>query len=217
MQAAIEYEIKRQIEALERREKLTQETRGWNEAKKETYLQRSKEEAHDYRYFPEPDLPAVISDRGKVKSLEQELPELPASKKKRFEEEYGLSKAQSAVLVGSIELANFFEETAKIGGSKGIRGIQIANHMINKKLNISRMTPVQVIDEISGKNVGVIVDVGELEKLVKEAIEENPKVVEDYKKGKETAIQALIGAVMRKTAGKANAGKVRELLIKILK
>src|SRR3989344_1698809 len=88
MVAAIEFEVKRQIEALERGEKLTQETRGWNENKKETYLQRSKEEAHDYRYFPEPDLPE-LRDMGKVLGIKGNEIELPAQKIQRFQEESG--------------------------------------------------------------------------------------------------------------------------------
>ncbi len=219
MQAAIEYEIKRQIEVLENGEKLTQETRGWNEAKKETYLQRSKEEAHDYRYFPEPDLPElqVNSLQVTVDSIKKEMPELPAQKGKRFMKEYGLNKAQIAFLVDSREMADYFETVVKIGERKGVGAIGIANYIINRKVAINKVSPEEIIEEISSKSTGIISDEAELKKMVKEAIEENPKAVEDYKSGKENAMQVIIGSVMKKTQGKADIKKTKELLFDLLK
>lgn len=217
MVAAIEYEIKRQIEALEQGRTLTQETRGWNEAKKETYLQRSKEEAHDYRYFPEPDLPEIQVNRLQVTvdSIKKELPELPAQKMERFQTDYGLSKTQVALLVDSKELAEFFEEAVKLGFKKGSDPKQIANHIINRKPDL-RVGPLAVVNEVVGKTSGIISDEAELEKLVKEAMDENPKAVGDYKAGKESSLQVLIGAVMKKSSGKADAGKVKEILERLL-
>jgi aspartyl-tRNA(Asn)/glutamyl-tRNA(Gln) amidotransferase subunit B len=220
MQAAIEYEVKRQIEALEKGEKLTQETRGWNEARKETYLQRSKEEAHDYRYFPEPDLPGIQMKSDKIRisvnQIKSELPELPAEKRVRFSSEYGLNKAQVSMMVDLKEMADYFEEVVKSGKDKNITPSQIANHIINKKIDIAKVSMEEVIAEIAGKSTGVISDEGELEKVVKEAIEEDPKAVEDYKNGKEVALQVIIGLVMRKTQGKAEVSKVKEILVRVL-
>ncbi len=209
MVAAIEYEIKRQIAALEKGEKLSQETRGWDEDKKSTYLQRSKEEAHDYRYFPEPDLPEL-----RIKQLElrikEEIPELPWDKSKRFMEEYGIKEADAEILIETRELADYFEEAVKIG--KDIEPKQLANYIINQKVDIKTIKPLQVIEKIISKGVGIITDAGELEKLAEEAITENPQMVELYKKGKVTVIQAMIGSVMRKTGGRADANKVRDIL-----
>ncbi|MBI2334444.1 Asp-tRNA(Asn)/Glu-tRNA(Gln) amidotransferase subunit GatB, partial [Candidatus Daviesbacteria bacterium] len=108
MKAAVEYEIKRQIDELEAGKKLTQETRGWNEDKKCTYLQRSKEEAHDYRYFPEPDIPELRIEESRVKSLESSIPELPWDKLARLQKEYGLTKQQAEILTETRELADFY-------------------------------------------------------------------------------------------------------------
>src|SRR3989338_6634617 len=134
MVAAIEYEVKRQTEALEKGEKLTQETRGWDEDKKMTYLQRSKEEAHDYRYFPEPDLPAlsVESSEYRVEEIKKEMPELPTEKEKRFLEKYGLTTQQATILAGSVKLAEYFEKAVGVGKDKKITATQIANFIINK-------------------------------------------------------------------------------------
>lgn len=106
---AAEYEIKRQTEVLRRGEKVRQETRGWNENKRETFSQRLKEEAHDYRYFPEPDLPPLKISREFVEELRRGLPELPAAKRERFLREYGLELDIAGVLTRDKTLADFYE------------------------------------------------------------------------------------------------------------
>ena len=182
MVAAIEYEIKRQIEALERGEKLTQETRGWNEEKKETYLQRSKEEAHDYRYFPEPDLPELRISESEIQRIRESAPELPWKKETRFMSEYGLSESNAKILSESKEMAEFFESSVEDGRKLGVEPRQIANYIINQKPDIS----VKVAEKIKVMDVGVIGDIGELGRIAEEVISENPDLVESYKKGKVT-------------------------------
>jgi len=111
VEKAIEYEIKRQVKLIESGEKIEQQTRGWDEAKQETFLQRSKESAHDYRYFPEPDLPPL--DVAHIREeLKHHLPELPAQKRARFKEQYGLDEEAIELFVRDKKMAEFFEETA---------------------------------------------------------------------------------------------------------
>ncbi len=215
MVAAIEYEIKRQIEALERGETLRQETRGWNEAKKESYLQRSKEEAHDYRYFPEPDLPEL-----RIKNLESRIKEeikgkLPREKAEYLVTTYKLSLPTVNTLIRQ-GTAPLFEEVMGIGKSQGIDAQGTANYIINRKIYPSTPSE-QIVNDIQSKTINLISDESELEKLARKAIEENPKAVEDYKKGKESAIQVLIGGVMRLSKGKADAGKVMGIMEKLLR
>ncbi len=107
---AINYEIRRQTELLERGETVAQETRGWDDAKQKTTSQRSKEEAQDYRYFPEPDIPPFDTSVFDIERLRAELPELPAARRTRFAAEYGLDAKQTEILVSEPALANFFEE-----------------------------------------------------------------------------------------------------------
>jgi aspartyl-tRNA(Asn)/glutamyl-tRNA(Gln) amidotransferase subunit B len=107
--AAIEYEIKRQAEVLDSGETPAKETRGWVDDKGITVSQRSKEESQDYRYFPEPDLPALHFTRDYVEELRRELPELPAQRKKRFMSEYGIPDKDAQVLVDYKELSDYFE------------------------------------------------------------------------------------------------------------
>ncbi|MFZ2153812.1 MAG: Asp-tRNA(Asn)/Glu-tRNA(Gln) amidotransferase subunit GatB [Candidatus Moraniibacteriota bacterium] len=108
---AIEYEIERQVEALEGGEKIIQETRGWDSVKNITVSQRVKETAADYRYFPEPDIPPMLFDDSYIKTLKKELPELPQNKLERFIREYGLGKQEAELLVSERDLASYFEKT----------------------------------------------------------------------------------------------------------
>jgi len=110
---AVDYEIKRQTGLLESGEKIIQETRGWDDAKRMTISQRSKEKAHDYRYFPEPDLPPLDLAEFNIKELKDSLPELPAEKRARFAKEYGLSPVQIEILIENNQAAGYFEKAAK--------------------------------------------------------------------------------------------------------
>ena len=109
---AVEYELKRQEAALEAGEKISQETRGWDEAKRKSVAQRSKEQAHDYRYFPEPDIPPFETSVFGLDDLRDSMPELPSARRVRFAKEYGLDVRQTEILIGDPQLANFFEEAA---------------------------------------------------------------------------------------------------------
>ncbi|MBI4035315.1 Asp-tRNA(Asn)/Glu-tRNA(Gln) amidotransferase subunit GatB [Candidatus Daviesbacteria bacterium] len=216
MVAAIEYEVKRQIEAIEKGEKVAQETRGWNAEQKSTYLQRSKEEAHDYRYFPEPDLPELRIEGSRVKSLESSLPELPWDKAERYQKDLGIKKADADILAESRELADFFESTLEHGKKHQVSVQEIANYIVNKKPDTSSVLPTQIIESLKGKNVGKIEDEEELKRLAEKAIEADPKTVADYKGGKLTAIQALVGGVMKLSSGKADVSKLKPILEKLL-
>lgn len=112
VERAVEYEIVRQTEALEAGEKIVQETRGWDEAKNATVSQRKKESAHDYRYFPEPDIPPFEFSREYVEGLRASLPELPDAKLSRFVSEYALPEADAVILTEDRELAAYFEAVA---------------------------------------------------------------------------------------------------------
>jgi aspartyl-tRNA(Asn)/glutamyl-tRNA(Gln) amidotransferase subunit B len=217
MVAAVEYEIERQISSLEAGKKLSQETRGWDEDRKHTYLQRSKEEAHDYRYFPEPDLPEIRIPNGKINKIKSEQPELPWNKAKRFQLDWGIRMVDAQILSESFELADFFESAIAHGKKHDIDPIAISNFIVNKKVDITKILPTEIIREIKVKEAGIIENWKELEKLVKQAINENTNAVADYKAGKVNALQVIIGGVMRLSSGKANAEKAREILIDFLR
>lgn len=112
-----ESEAKRQQQLIESGGEVVQETRRWDDNKGVSYSMRSKEEAHDYRYFPEPDLVPIITDDEKIESIRQSLPELPDVRKKRFSEQYGLPEYDAWLLTTSKYLADFFEKAAEASGN----------------------------------------------------------------------------------------------------
>ncbi len=218
MVAAVEYEIKRQTELYEegREGELRQETRGWNEDKKETYLQRSKENANDYRYFPEPDLPVMKITKELVEKLRAELPELPAQKVERYISELGIAEQTAKILADSKEMAAFFEDAVLYGKTKNVEAKDISNAIVNGKLDLIDTDSKQIVDDLIAKKASVISDDSAIENFAKEVIAENPDMVTSYKAGKVAVLQALIGKVMRKTQGKADASLTKQLLEKLL-
>lgn len=118
VERAIEYEIGRQTEALEQGESIVQETRGWDEARGATVSQRKKESAHDYRYFPEPDIPPFVFTQEDITRLKADLPELPDEKRERFMSEYGLPVADAVILVEDKAVAGYFEAVVSELGAK---------------------------------------------------------------------------------------------------
>ena len=116
MQRAIEFEVERHIKTLESGGRLVQETRLWDERAAETRPMRSKEEAHDYRYFPEPDLPPLIVTNEFIEEVRQALPELPDARRQRFSEQYGLSFADASQLTAERSLADYYEQAVAASG-----------------------------------------------------------------------------------------------------
>jgi len=140
---ALEYEIERQRRILEEGGTVEQETMGWDEARNITVLQRSKEYAHDYRYFPEPDLPPLILSREWVEEIRARLPELPDAKLERFVREYGLSRYDAEVLVAERAVADYFEECAKAGAGR-VEPKAIANWVTGELFRLMKVQEVEI-------------------------------------------------------------------------
>lgn len=120
VERAITYEIKRQTELLEKDQKVIQGTRGWDEDKGETFEQRTKEEAQDYRYFPEPDLPPLRFKPQEIEEIRRSLPELPQERRARFQKEYNVTAEQARIFTMSEELGNFYEKVvSELGAGAG--------------------------------------------------------------------------------------------------
>ncbi len=132
LQKALEYEIDRQIGAIEAGGTIVQETRLWNERESKTYSMRSKEEAHDYRYFPEPDLPPLVIAEDLIEKLRSELPELPEARRHRFVDQYGLSLDDAAQLTDSREMADYFEAAARACGNAKAAANWILNELLRE-------------------------------------------------------------------------------------
>lgn len=187
---ALEYEIERQ-----QREPHVQQTRGWNESKGETVPQREKEEAHDYRYFPEPDIPPIKLTESYINEQREKIPELPQEKATRFVKEFKLSEYDALQLTDDKSEADFFEEAVKIDTT--ISPKHIANWIINRKNEIENLVPAQLLVKIKQSQQASEVNPGQLEEVVKRVIQENPKAVEDYKKNGNQVVGFLVGQVRR--------------------
>ncbi len=255
VEKAIDYEIERQTQAIEDGEEIKQETRGWNEVKEKTFSQRKKEEAYDYRYFPEPDLPALNLAELNLGGFA--IPELPQQKRERFKEELNLKDEQIEILVRDKQLSNFFEETiSELKSETPVSSAETAaNYMISDLLGlvkekyldwndllvkphsfaelmamagekkISSRVAKDILRKMveTGKEPHLIVqeekleqrsDEGFINEIVEKIIQLNPKAISDYKKGKEEAIQFLVGQAMRETKGKANPEILRDVFKK---
>lgn len=250
---AIEYEIKRQTKVLNEGGKIRQETRLWNLDRGETAVMRTKEEAHDYRYFPDPDLVPLKLDQKWVDGFHSVLPELPAVRAGRFVSEYALPEYDAGVLTASKGIADYFESCVKLFNqpktvSNWVMG-ELTRELNNSGLDVSA-SPVsperlvgllQLVDKgtvslkvareifpdvySSGKTPEQIVrergltqvsDEGALDKIIEEVLAKSPAQVAQFKEGKQQVLGFLVGQVMKASGGKANPGKVNELLKKKL-
>ena len=252
----IAHEIKRQVSVLERGGKIVQETRDYDGMTGTSQSLRSKEEAHDYRYFPDPDLMPVRVDDAWKNRIKAECPELPFDKQRRFIETYQLPYTLTSVLVWDRELADYFEAAVKIAGVLKAQAVGnwIVNDLLrelgNARLGVaeSKVTPagiaalVQLVDagtvlnnaakeifiEMSstGEMPDVIAekrglkaaptDTGELEQWCRDSIAANAKALAEFKAGKDSAINAFKGPVMKAAKGKANPRLVDETLRRLL-
>lgn len=173
VQKAIEYEVKRQKEALAKNEEIIQETRTWDENQGITLSLRGKEEAHDYRYFPEPDLPPLIISQEMVEELRKTLPELPQIKKKRLVEELGLPAYDASVITSSLMLVKFFDDTLAYFNDPKV----VSNWIMGELLRLINTNSLEIENiKISGRDLAkllLLVDKGTISgKIAKQVFEE---------------------------------------------
>lgn len=201
-QRAIDYEIDRQKELLESGKKIPQETRGWNESKGVTTYQRSKEEAHNYRYFPEPDIPPLFFDKDFINAIVSVLPELPLPKLERFTKQYEIKVSDASILTEDKGEADLFEELVRLGEDKNLFPQRIANLLVNKKIGKRDRNPSFLIEEMIKLSVPETEMSEEvLFSICREVIVVNQEVVWQLKSGKEKALDFLVGQVFSSLKG----------------
>ena len=246
---AIEAETARQIDLIESGEKVVQETRRWNDDQGYSYAMRSKEDAKDYRYFPDPDLPPVCISDEWLESVRAALPELQPEKMARYQSEYGLSEYDSRILTESKKMADMFEKTTTLCQKpKKVANWLIgeASRLLKEKgqdaeslwfspIHLAQLTDLvdagtinnntakevftaifeQDVDPsayVDAHGLGMVNDDSALEQAVSDVLAANPKTVEEYKSGKTKVLGFLVGQVMKAMKGKANPGKVNEMM-----
>ena len=214
MEKAVNYEYERQSSALEEGKVLVQENRGYDETKNITVSQRSKEEAKDYRYFPDPDIPPMGFDDEYLKTLQKKLPETPQQLKNRLLNEVGLSEALSEQLSSGagLELVSYFEE---IRTKTSFPAKKIAKLLLNKT-EYRNLTPAQFEKKLT-KDEDKLTDSKELENIAAHVISVNADPVAHYKAGKENVLQFLVGQMMKESRGKADPKLSISILEELLK
>ena len=251
---AIDGERARQIELIEEGKKVIQETRRWDDNKEYSYAMRSKEDAQDYRYFPEPDLvPIVISDEW-IQKIKDQQPELRSEKLARYEKDYDIPRYDAELITGTKKMADLFEATCaicnkpkKVSNWLMVETMRLLNENGQEPAdikfspeNLAKLIELadagtinssvakEVFEKVFAEDVDpekyvedhglkTVNDEGALRTLAEEVIAKNPKAVEDFKGGKEKALGALVGQIMKAMKGKANPGMVNELLREMLK
>ena len=253
IEKAMAYEAKRQEEVLSSGGEVEQATLRFDEATGETYVMRTKEDAQDYRYFPEPDLLTVKIPQSEVDKIAASLPELPLEKLRRYTGALGISEQNARLLYKYKAVCDFFERCLSLGaGAKNLSNLivgtvysylpteeekeafkinvaaeemaELAKYVDDGKINftLAQMTLSKMLKEggalgdyIKPADLEGISD-GELEELCKRAIEENPKIAEDFRGGKEKAIGGLFGYIKRATQGRADIKKAEAVLRRLL-
>ncbi len=249
---AIQHEFKRQVKLVEAGKEVDQETRGWNDAKWSSYTMRSKEDALDYRYFPEPDLPPLELTDDFIDEQKKQIVESSFQRAKRYKQEYNFHKEFITPLISDLEISNYFEKLVKDwikpkNAAKWIVTI-LLRYLNDDNISLSEVKfsyedfltllkkeqdgeilhpqakdvfremyltgrkPEEIIEEKGYKAQ----DDGELEELVKSVLEENQEAVEDIKAGKMKAIGFLVWQIMKKSQGKANPAKAKDMILKII-
>jgi aspartyl-tRNA(Asn)/glutamyl-tRNA(Gln) amidotransferase subunit B len=252
LERAMAYEVERHVAALEAGETLTQETRGWDEEAGRTIVQRSKEEANDYRYFPEPDLPPLRPSEAWVAELRARLPELPAQRRARYTDELGLSAYDAGVLTSDVALADYFDEVVSLGAAPKVAAnwmtgelSRLLNQHAAEALRADRIALrpaglAELIGEVEAGRVsstnakavlagafesgespraiiereglGAVSDTGAIGAEIEAVLAEFPSQVAEYRSGKQQLFGFLVGQVMKRTAGRADARLVNEEL-----
>jgi aspartyl-tRNA(Asn)/glutamyl-tRNA(Gln) amidotransferase subunit B len=236
---AVLYEIDRQIELLENGEQVTQETRGWDEDAQKTTSQRNKEEAHDYRYMPEPDIPPIVLGETFINTVKGNVPKLPPTIREDLKKLDIGNKVTEDILDNpevyrKVEKAlqkNAFVESVRRLAFDSLEEPKTLNISVEDHIKVADMLSAKLISSTAAKEILVakldnpdksveelsedkkqVSDEGEIEKIVSEVIAENPKAAEDVANGEMKAIGFLVGHVMKKSQGKANPGLAQEII-----
>ncbi|KKS94906.1 MAG: Aspartyl/glutamyl-tRNA(Asn/Gln) amidotransferase subunit B [Candidatus Collierbacteria bacterium GW2011_GWB1_44_6] len=211
---AIDFEIKRQIEEFEKtgikKTANNKTTRGYDSVKKITFLQRSKEEAKDYRYFPEPDIPPFIIEDDLIEKLRLDIPLLP-DQEVAVLEKIGVNQKDAKILVSS-ENKVAIERIKGLANNSNVNIQKLSSLIVNGKIDVNR----DVLAQYNTHTKIGTTDRGELEKIINKVIEENPQVVAEYKKGKTNVAGFFVGQAMKATSGTADPKTLSDLVVELL-
>ena len=208
VEQAIDYELSRQEKLLKAGKTPRQETRGYDPKTRSTFVQRYKETAEDYRYFPEPDIPPMVFSDKDIAAIRAKLPRLPEAKAKDLVDRFNLPPKLASLLVAKASRLTYFKNSVKTAQTLKVSPEKLANLIINHKISLDKPAAEQ-LKTLTQKQT---VDLG----IIDQVIKDNPDVVAKIKAGKSSAVAFLVGQVMRLTRGQADAVAARKLLLKRL-
>ncbi|MEK7458029.1 MAG: Asp-tRNA(Asn)/Glu-tRNA(Gln) amidotransferase subunit GatB [Patescibacteria group bacterium] len=212
---AIHFEIDRQTASIKAGKTPRQETRGWNEAKHETTVQRVKEDAEDYRYFPDPDLPPMQFTQKEIEDLRAQLPELPDQQMERYLA-LGIKKEFALILSSADHNTKTVDEALALVKTAKIEANVIATVIVNKKINTFTIKPVDIVKTAKETYSYDEVSEDEIQKTVQKILTEQPKAVADYKAGKTQVMGFLLGMVMKRLKKKLDPHIIQQELLKLV-
>ncbi len=212
LEKAIDYELNRQKQILDQGQIPAQETRGWNESKSQTYSQRSKEDAKDYRYFPDPDIPPMVFTDKDIQIIREKMPPLPEVITKQLLN-LGVRPDFAEIIVSDKSKAEFTLKLLQATDKTQIESI--TKLLINKPETFS-LTINQILGQIKTMSVKPTASASDIHNWIVKALADNPEVVTKYKSGKTAVIGVLVGAVMRQAKGQADPKTINQLLIQSL-
>lgn len=217
LEQAIDYEIDRQAEILDSGKVPTQETRGWDSVKNETFSQRTKEDAEDYRYFPDPDLAPIRFSEAQIEEIRQTLPEFPEEKTIRWQKDYNLTAEIIKSLTETAETAESMEKVFILANKQRIDLKKLSHSIINKKFHVeSSEKPESIIEKFKQLHDTEEINADEVNSAIKIVFAGNQDAVEKYRAGQKQVIGFLIGQVMQKIGKKIDPKIVREEIEKEL-
>lgn len=215
LQKAIQAEIKRQTELLEKGDIPKQETRGYDEDTDKTFSQRTKEGSADYRYFPEPDIPPLLITKENIKAIKSTLPTLPKQKRQEYKN-LEIPENYIDVILADIKRSEYFDAALSLGKEKNISAKEVAGVMVNQNLDQQFKEPAGLIKKLLELQNVEYASAEEVEKAVKKVIVEQEKAVADYKQGKVQVLGFLMGQIQKELQGKGESKAVASDLLKVL-
>lgn len=217
LEQAISFEMQRQALVLMDGQTPRQETRGWDSTHNTTFPQRSKEDAEDYRYFPDPDLPPIRMTQEQVASLRADIPELPSEVVKRWQSDFGIEEKYTQLLIDEKDEAVFYDQLFAGAASLKLEANKLANLIANKKFTVGKDEGVTaILDRFKAETAVTSIDESEITEVVTQVISENPKEVEAYKAGRTQLLNFFLGQVMRKLGKKVDPSQIKTALTKAL-
>lgn len=218
LKQAMEFEVKRQTAELATGKTPKQETRGWNATKGQSYSQRSKEDAEDYRYFPDPDIPPIHFTQKQVDQFQKELPELPNTVIDRWQTDWGVEPRFGEQLIETATHTAWLDQVFKLSTQINIDPNKVASGFVNKKLSIdTKQSPQAIVNQIKKASATSTIDETELATIIEKVLSAHPTEVARYQTGETKLLGFFLGKIRQQLPDQVDMKHVTEMLQNLLR